>query len=354
MVGERDQRFYCELKQTNDDLYNYLTKCREKSPYFDYTPTLNDYVKQVGELLRQYPEKTSSSSSTSIFGQASTSANSSTITTATNCISNTNTNSSAPSSVMSSLAAAPVTTNNPTSNLANTPSNLFSSSIFQSTTFMAPTSTSSLPSLSQPPTQLSATPSSQTTAPTTTPFLFGSLSTPFQTSTASPAAATPFSFSLPKKDETLTNNNSTIGSTTDDNNKTVGDEQDDAPPPAPNVDKYEEKDAKYSVKAKLYEKDKSVGGEVSLNLLGLGYLYVKNYDSPNKLQVIFRQEPDLRRVLLNEVVTPSIPIGRLPQKAVHIVFPSTNVEGSSRSYVLKAKDEKDADALYNTLNSLKS
>lgn len=351
MVGERDPRFYGELKQTNDDLYNYLTKCREKSPYFDYTPTLNDYVKQVGDLLRQYPEKTSSSS---IFGQASTSANSlSTTTTATNCISNTNTNSLAPLSVMSSLATVAVTTNNPTSSLANPSSTPFSGSIFQSASpLMAPTSIGSLTSLSQPTTQLSATPSSQTTAPTTKPFTFGSPAALFQTPATSATTNSPlFTFSLPKKDETQTNNNSIISGVNDDTNKTVGDEQDDAPPPEPNVDKYEEKDAKYSVKIKLYGKDGPAGSEAGLNVLGVGYLYVKSYDSPNKLQVIFRQEPDLRRVLLNEIVTPSIPIKRLPQKAIQIVFPST--EGS-KIYLFKAKDEKDADDLFNTLNSLKS
>lgn len=231
MVGERDPKFYSELKQMNDDFVSFLKTTHEKSPYFDFTPTINDYVRQIGELTKQYPEKT-------VQVQAQP---------------------QAPLSFFS-FAANP----------------------------LAPNTTSAQP-------------------------------------------------------ETTT----TIGG----GGGEEEDAEDDAPPPEPKVDKYEEPDSKYSIKCKLYEKGKSATqGEVAVNLLGIGMLYVKALDTSNKLQVIVRQDPDLRRVLLNEVVTPSIPVKLLP-KAVQMLFPGPT--GETKFYIAKLKDETDAQTLHDLLNFTK-
>lgn len=135
--------------------------------------------------------------------------------------------------------------------------------------------------------------------------------------------------------------------------ETKGDQEDteDQPPPEPKIDRFEEQDVKHSARCKLYEKGvKTQDNDLTINLLGVGYLYVKDMDQPNKFQVIFRQEPDLRRVLLNEIVTPIIPVKMLP-KAVQIVFPGTEANSKSRFYIAKLKDDNEAKALYDILNS---
>lgn len=134
----------------------------------------------------------------------------------------------------------------------------------------------------------------------------------------------------------------------------MGDNADDedAPPPEPNVDKYEETNAKYQCRCKLYERIMSKdGGPAPTNYQGCGELFVKAMDDPNKLHVIIRQDPDLRRVLLNQVITQNIPVKLFP-KTLRILAPSS--DGTTRFYVVKVKDDKIAGELFTILNSAKS
>lgn len=285
MVGERDSKFYSELKQMNEDLVAYLKETNDKSPYFDFTPTLNDYVKQIEDLDKQYPEKTGEKPAPkqpSIF--------------------NINATPFIPSASIAS--ATPISHAN---------------------------------SLSQPPTSTLSFGSSATTQPT---FIFGA------PQNQAPAATSPspfFSFTLPKKteEETASNNQGNA----DEANEAA---DDDAPPPDSTIDRYQEPNAKHSVKCKLYEK----GSDGPVNLLGIGYVYLKTLDNPHKLQVIFRQEPDLRRVLLNEVISANIPgqVKLLP-KAVQLMFP--NQKGDIKCYITKVKDDNDANTLFDHLNMTK-
>lgn len=103
----------------------------------------------------------------------------------------------------------------------------------------------------------------------------------------------------------------------------------------------------FSVRCKLYEKAKSPEGEMTLNLLGVGQLFIKSMEDPNKRQVIFRQDPDLRRILLNEVMTPNFPVRSLP-KAVQLAFPTS--AGGSKFYILKLKEDTDASNLVEHLS----
>lgn len=120
-------------------------------------------------------------------------------------------------------------------------------------------------------------------------------------------------------------------------------------PPEPKIDKYEEPDVVHSVRCKLYIKTEI---DSRVRLLGIGNFYVKDLGS-DKQQVVMRQEPDLRKVLLNEFINENIPIKKRP-KAVQLVF-LQNVNGikSSSVYVVKLKEDKDADALYDVLNGSK-
>lgn len=251
MNTQREPKFYSELKQLNNDLIKYLQLNQETSPYFNFTATLNDYIRQIDDLIKKYPP-TDSSTTTNLF-----------------------TSTSSPSTLDKS-AGVPAGLN------------------------------------------------------TSTPFQFGS------SSIFSPPSAPTFSFAAavaPRKEETVQNE--------DPDDK----EDKDALPPVPVIDKYEEQGAKYSVKCKIYDKSsKTSSGDISTILLGIGNCYIKSLEA-NKLQVIVRQDPDLRRVLLNQTITEKIPIKLLP-KAVQIALP---VQGETKVYILKVKDERDADALYQHL-----
>lgn len=122
--------------------------------------------------------------------------------------------------------------------------------------------------------------------------------------------------------------------------QSTNDEENDVPP-EPNVEKYEEPDAKYSFRAKVYEKFKGDDG-VNVKLLGVGHLYVKCLET-KKLQIICRQEPDFRKVFMNEVITPSVPVKMLP-KAVQ--FALSTLSGESRICIAKLATEKDSSMLY--------
>lgn len=118
-------------------------------------------------------------------------------------------------------------------------------------------------------------------------------------------------------------------------------------PPEPNLDKFEETGYKVAIRCKLYQRvNKKTGSEPTVEVLGIGTFYVKPTESESKLQVIFRQDPDLRKVLLNEIVTPKIPIRALP-KAVQLAF--WNESGQTRIYIAKAGSEQDANQLRDCL-----
>lgn len=290
MVGQRDAKFYSELKQMNEDFVAFLKEANDKSPYFDFTPTLNDYVKQIQDLEKQFPEKTKENNDASASKQTS----------------------------MFNINASPFIPSAPTiPAVPSLPSN------------------NSLPS--QAPTSTFSFGLNTNTQPT---FIFGATSN--QTTTATSPSL--FNFTLPKKPEENNTNNIQ-------NNATEANEadDDDAPPPDPKIDRYEEPNAKHSVKCKLYEK---VTEGSSATLLGIGFLYLKALDTPDKLQVIFRQEPDLRRVLLNEAISAKIPgqVKLLP-KAVQLLFP--NQRGEIKTYITKVKDDNDRNALFDQLNMTK-
>lgn len=345
----RDPKFYNELKQLNNDFFKLIEATQKTSSYFDYTPTLNDYIRHFKDLDKQFPEKKPND-----IGNATAplfSANSTT----TNTFPTTN------NITFGSNTTATATTNQPTTTPVSPP---------KLTPFapMKPFSTTSTISA----TSTSSTPFAPINSSASQPFVFGTPPTVSATTAANSITAPTntssfFSFNLAKKDDnntasnavspflTSVNNTATagIGAAANANANAGGaDEADeDAPPPEPNVEKYEEPNAKYRVRCKLYERGSVVGGSASMSLLGHGELFVKQMDAPNKLQIIVRQDPDLRRVMLNELVTANIPLKLLP-KAVQMILPGA--AGNSRFYIAKVKDENDAKQLYELLQTVKA
>jgi len=283
----RDPKFYGELKKLNEEFIKFVDTTIKKSPYFDLSPTLKDYVKQFNEIDDKYK---------------STPAQNNFLTTTTP----TTTTPAAPT--IGTLATATTTTTSTTEQ----PKTLFGSSLPQSTN---PASFFSF-SLAN----------SQTTNNTST-FSFGASSTlPFQ--------------SKPLGEQTAPLPADTTAAAAE------GDDGEESTPPQPNVEKYEEPDAKFQVRCKLYERGKMADGTASINLLGFGVLFVKSMDANDKLQVVFRQDPDLRKVSMNEVITPQIPVKHI-SKTVQMLIPGTN--GETKFYFVKVKEESDAKKLFDLL-----
>lgn len=111
------------------------------------------------------------------------------------------------------------------------------------------------------------------------------------------------------------------------------------------IERFHEEGAYFKVKCKLYIKSEL---DTKLNLLGLGTLFLKKTDDGKK-QVIIRQEPDLRRVLMNEYITSSTPIKKKP-KFIQLAFLST-IDGKKRNvlYTIKLRDDNEANDLYNLI-----
>lgn len=231
MASTRDPKFYSELKQLNEDILQLIKETHEKSPYFDFSPTFEDYIRQFNDLEKQFPLP-------------------------------------APS--------------------------LFSSSVFTGS-FAAPS------------------------------FSFKS-------------------YDLPTKPSLLEHHPLTTPTTNEADEDNAA-ESEDAPPPEPKIDKYEETNVKYSTRCKLYTKTRNEAGTSAL-MVGLGMLYIKPLESANSIQIVVRQEPDLRRVLLNEVFTSSMP-ARILTKAVQFILPGS--DGAGKIYIAKVRDEEEARALHSHL-----
>lgn len=127
-------------------------------------------------------------------------------------------------------------------------------------------------------------------------------------------------------------------------NATIGDTEDtEDTPPEPNVDKFVESGHKLELRCKLYQRVRTTRNEMETKLIGVGMLYVKPIDD-GKLQIIFRQDPDLRKVAMNEIITKSSVVSNQP-KAVKMAFPDP-AAGQPKMFIAKVASENESNKLY--------
>lgn len=251
---EREREFYFELKQTNLDFQAFVQECNKMSPYFDFTPTFEDYITKVRALKEKFPLLTNS----------------------TIC----------PPTLMSIPSA-------PRSSLMG----------FD----MSASETNSTNSL-----QLSV----------------GSVISPLTSSTATIAPQVPVAFKIPD--------------TKQDGEYDLSE---------PKLIRVELHDIRHTARCKLYEKASKTGDkEIVVRLLGNGNLYVQDMDQSNKFHLVFIEDANLRRVLLNEIVASTIPI-KLLTKSVEMEFRKSEENGDSRLIIVKLMNNKEAKSLYDVLNS---
>lgn len=257
-------QYLADVKQLNEDLKAYVLEMLGKSAYVDFTPTFNDYIKQLKSLDDKH------------------------------------------NSVVSTQSSLP----NPIFSQPAIPKPSFSQPIFKQ-----PQPIFTQPNVPQP---LFAPPS----------FSQPSFSQP---GGFSQSIFTPPTFAQPNISPQA--------------NTTTGDTEDtEDTPPEPNCEKFVETGHKLEVRCKLYQRKKKVSGELETHLIGVGMLYAKPMDE-GKLQIIFRQDPDLRKVPLNEIITKTSVVRSL-NKAVQMAFPDP-AAGQPKIFIVKVATPNEADRLYN-------
>lgn len=124
-------------------------------------------------------------------------------------------------------------------------------------------------------------------------------------------------------------------------------------PPKPESTTIEEKDAFYSKKCKLfYMLDNAYKNK------GVGNLHLKPVPDTNKTQLIIRADNAVGTILLNIVLSPSLPISRQGKNNITIVcIPNPPVrddlEGKVVPLLIRVKTSEDADELKDLLNNKK-
>jgi len=203
----------------------------------------------------------------------------------------------------------------------------------------APTSTFSFGASSQ---------AAATTASSSSTFSFGAASTAPGQSFGSGFATGGFSFGAGGFGSSSSTTTATAAS---EENKEEGEDEDT--PPVVEVKQVEESDAIYSKKCKLfYKKDGSYVEK------GVGMLYLKSVDG-GKIQLLIRADTNLGNVLLNILLSPSIPTTRVGKNNVMLVcVPNPPVDPKSDSsepcpMLLRVKTTEDADELKEKLDECK-
>lgn len=353
----RDVEYYRLLKGLNESLAQWIQQHVAKNALCDFTPVFRDYEKHLQDLEAKFPicdKSPPSSSSTVNYSKDLASEH---ISDSPSVPINTT------KSTASSIFTLPNTTFSFCTNSVNNSNPMkYTFSNLSSTT----TSSTSTSTVTTPITKITfgSSNSSVTSTPTfqfglqTPPISFGNVSSP---STGGTIGSTTSVFTTPV---TSKSNNSTetfsFGSAiaksqekkeTKDNDDCAADEENIEPPKNEFVPVVEE-EALYSKRCKLfYNKD---GNYVEK---GVGVLYLKSMD--NKTQLLVRADTNLGNILLNIILTDTLPIKRVGKNNVLIICvpnPPINPKQESTEAIpllIRVKTTEDADELLQKLEEHK-
>ncbi|XP_076236110.1 nuclear pore complex protein Nup50 [Calliopsis andreniformis] len=182
------------------------------------------------------------------------------------------------------------------------------------------------------------TKSTSSTFNTTNTFCFGQSSTTSNTTGFSFGSAKPFTFGAqavkPQEPEEKTENE--------------GKDDEDEEPPKADFKPVTEEGAIYEQRCKVYIKK-----DGNFTDRGVGILFLK--PTPNdKTQLIVRAETSLGNLLLNTLLTESIPTKRMNKNTIMLVcLPKPESSPPPVPVLLRVKTDEDADALLNALNKHK-
>lgn len=132
------------------------------------------------------------------------------------------------------------------------------------------------------------------------------------------------------------------------NSETKDDNEDDDEPPKPEIKAVTEEGAIYEKRCKVFVKKDGTFGD-----RGVGVLFLK--PTPNgKTQLIVRAQTALGNLLLNTLLTESIPTKRMNKNTVMLMcLPLPDSQPPPASILLRVKTSEDADSLLEALESNK-
>ncbi|XP_076675933.1 nuclear pore complex protein Nup50 isoform X2 [Andrena cerasifolii] len=173
---------------------------------------------------------------------------------------------------------------------------------------------------------------------TTNTFCFGQSSTTSNTTGFSFGSAKPFAFGA----------QAVKAQESEDKPQNEGKDEDEDEPPKTDIKPITEEGAIYEQRCKVYVKK-----DGDFTDRGVGILFLK--PTPNdKTQLIVRAETSLGNLLLNTLLTESIPTKRMNKNTIMLVcLPKPESTPPPVPVLLRVKTEEDADALLNALNKHK-
>ncbi|KPJ01886.1 Nuclear pore complex protein Nup50 [Papilio xuthus] len=317
-VQESKLTYYSKLKALNVSVLEWIKKHVDETPLCILTPIFKDYDKYLIEIQNEYESCKKEEKET--------------------------TNENDSTKISETIKNPPVSVNNSVASIfaasVNTPKSIFSSAI---------KSTTQSPSFSF---GFTSTPSTNTTS---SGFTFGLSSTQSTSTTSSPFAVStansipngqqPFSFGTGKPFSF--NSNIQTQSNTENTNENA--EENDEPPKVEFTPVVEENSI-FDKSCKIFiKKDNNFVDK------GVGTLYIKKINDSEKHQLLVRANTNLGNILLNLVLTSSIPTQRMGKNNVMLVcIPTPEAKPPPVPILIRVKTSEEADDLLNTLDKYKA
>ncbi|CAH2092149.1 unnamed protein product [Euphydryas editha] len=298
--------YYNKLKGLNESVSAWIKKHVEETPLCILTPIFRDYEKYLKEIQDEY-EKSKEKTKTDATSDKQNTAG----VISSSLSSNTNSSIFPTSSNMFTNSKNDITSPEKTPNLSNNfttaspPSSGFSFGMKPSTTNTSPFATNT----------------TATTNANNTPFSFG-IGKPFS-----------FNTNIQKNEEPPKD----------------GEENEDEPPKVEYTPIVEENSV-YDKKCKIFVKKD--GNFIDK---GVGTLYIKKIEDNGKHQLLVRANTSLGNVLLNLILSSSIPTQRMGKNNVMMVcIPTPDSKPPPTSILIRVKTSEEADELLETLNKYKA
>ncbi|XP_076274490.1 nuclear pore complex protein Nup50 [Rhynchophorus ferrugineus] len=320
-VTNKSEKYCSKLKGLNESVSKWISKKVEENPLISLQPIFKDYEKYLDEIDKE--EATETKADKVDKSETKTSIPTFNFTPTTNK----NNKAIADSTTEKSTKVTEITSTTTTSSFGIT------STISTST---KPTfSFGSANNASEVSKSFSSLNSSSSTP--TYSFTFGSNTTQAPSKLTSPMS-TGFTFGKITTAEEK------------DKPKADGEEgNDEDEPPKVEFQPVVEKDHIYTVKCKVFVKNGDNFGD-----RGVGNLYLKKIDNSEKIQLIVRANTSLGNLLLNFILSESVPTKRMGKKDVMLVtIPTPDAQPPPVPLLIRVKSAEDADKLLEVLEKHK-
>lgn len=340
--------YFAKLKGLNQSVSSWIAKHIAENPVCLLTPIFDDYAQHLKEIeetrksaqQQQPPFKTpdftfKSAATTSVMTTASTAA-----TGAKSAFSFGTSSASKPTNdpfaAATSVAAATTSPKSTFSFGKSPPTSTADATASDKKT----ASSSSFGFVTSPTASTSTTASAITTPPK---FSFGSAASTASTSSSGfsfgGAGAQPFSFANIKPPTAAESAASDVAAADDDNEE----------PPKNEFTRVVEEDSLHQQRCKVFVKS---GADYTDR--GVGQLYIKSAAGGSKTQLLVRADTNLGNILLNVLLTESVPASRMGKNNVMMIcVPTPDAKPPPVTVLVRVKNQEEADELLEQINKHK-